>query len=289
MDHRRVLGLEAPPLGGSEAQLRQREAREGVERLADRLQRAGEPRRERTERRGPPALGPQELEGTPEHLGPLRGGPGRPKGADQGDPLVALEAVLLDGLYDGELRIGLEARERVGERDAERSVVHAPLERRREPLREQETPRDPLELLAEHRGDRLRPRAVLAPHGRHDPRLVHGGDGPARRVGAEQHVHSLDARARPLDDGGDRELAVRSGPAHALEPVDHLEGAVADGRDPDRHLRETARVAAPAAAAPELLEARPHLVERQLDHEAEVPDHAPAPSGGPPAGSDSTW
>lgn len=127
MDHRRVLGLEAPALGGRETLLRDREAPERVQRLADRVQNAREPRRERTERRRAPALGPQELEGPPEHLGPLRRGPGRPKGADERNPLVTLEAVLLDGPGEGELRLGVDAAERVRERDPERALVHAPL------------------------------------------------------------------------------------------------------------------------------------------------------------------
>lgn len=289
MDHRRVLGLEAPPFGGREAQIREPEARKRAERLADRRQHAGEPRRKRAERRCPPPLGPQQVEGVPEHLAPLRGAPGRPVGADQRHPLVALEAMRFDRFDDGALRVGLERRERVGERQAERALVDAPLERWGELLREQQASRHPFGLLAEERGDRLRSRAGLASHGRDYARLVHRREGAARGVRAKQHVHSFGARAGPLDHGGDRSLAMRSRPAHPLEPVDELVGAVADRRDPDRHLGETARLSAPAAAAAELLEAGAHPVERQLDHATEVPDHAPAPSAGPPPGSDRTW
>lgn len=297
-----MLGVKPPAFGGRQAELGQREARERLERLTDRRQRARKPHGQRAERRGAPALGPQAFEGASEHLAAVDRAVGGAVGAHQCEAFVPPEAVRIDGLEHGELRVDVEPAERVGERDPERALVDAALQSRREAFGQHQALRDPVGPLAEHRGDRLRPGAVLPPHRSHNPRLVHRGDGAARRVGAQQHVLALDARAGALDYGRDGGLVVRPGSAHALEAVDHLEQPTLDGRDPHRHLDQAAGAAARSAAAAQLLEAGPQPIERHVEHDAGGADHdppsrsglksgsvtTPAARGGPPAGSAST-
>lgn len=121
--HGTVVRLQATSLGGGESLLGEGEGREVRERPADAEQALGEPRAERSERRGSATLGAHDGEGAAQELAALVGAGGGPQSAHEEERLPVREAVAVDGADDLELLRLFERGEREGERRAEAALV----------------------------------------------------------------------------------------------------------------------------------------------------------------------
>jgi hypothetical protein len=111
---------------------------------------------------------------------------------------------------------------------------------RGEPTAEREAAVDPAAPAPEQLGDLWRGELVVVGQRPHDARLVHRTECATRGIGLEQPGLAHDAD-RVLHD--DRHVGVARGRPvrQALEPVEHLVGAVAGGGDAQRQRGEPAR------------------------------------------------
>jgi hypothetical protein len=157
-------------------------------------------------------------------------------GADQRDGFVAAEPMTLEGGDQrGLVRVGHRA-QRVGESGADLRFPQLLLCRCCEVPADVDTACHPARALAQQPGDLGLALAVVVDERADDPRLVEGGHGARRGVGAEQQPLVLRGRGRPLDYDRRELTALLAPAAQALEAIDDLVAAVADRRDTQGQL-----------------------------------------------------
>ena len=258
-----VVGFEPAPFGVGELARGKREGGEVLERRADGFELSFEARSEGPERRERVGTWTDYLEGVGEKGSALARCRGGAEGRHQHFGLAALERVALGGT---EKRLLVRHRDR-GERGRADGLVVGLARGLGAEAEEEGVPaRDPALAAAEKTRGCDRGQTVVAYERADDPRLVHGGHGPRRGVGAEHERLGFDRIASPLDH--DRGIRIAS-LVEALEPpeaVDDLEGAIALGHDPKRHWGQRNLLEARALRSAESGEARPQSGERDLGH-----------------------
>lgn len=154
----------------------------------------------------------------------------RAVGGQEGLGLAGGEGVAGDDLGQAPL-LGLgegAQRERRGEGEA--APVETLADLRGEAPGQEEASLDPPFLVAQQLGDRADGEAVLVGQGGGDAGLVHGAGRLGGRVGLEEPGLESDAGGG-LDDDGDLATSLGSPPGQALEAVEDLIEAVAEGGD----------------------------------------------------------
>jgi len=155
-------------------------------------------------------------------------------------------------------------REGVGGRGADAASVECRLGLGGKTRGEGMAARDPA-LAAFEQGRHRRPgQTVVVQERVDDPRLVHGGEGPRRSVGAQEKRLGLGRLAGRLDH--DRHLGVVALECTrvSLEAVDDFERAIALGHDPERHLGERVLGRAWSRCSAQARKARPQPGQRRL-------------------------
>jgi hypothetical protein len=157
-------------------------------------------------------------------------------GGNQGDGFVTAEPMAVEGIDEGVLVALVQGAERVSEGGAELCLSQLLLCRGAEEPADVDAAGYPARALAQQPGDLGLGLTVLVDERADDPRLVEGGDGARRGVGAEQEALVLFDPRRSFDHDGHELTALLSPPCQALEAVDDLVGAVVGGRDAQGQL-----------------------------------------------------
>jgi hypothetical protein len=165
---------------------------------------------------------------------------GDPPGLEKRVRLARPQPVAEEGVGQARLLRARERREAVRGRRREPAVIDGPGQDGREPAAEREAAVDPAAPAAEQLGDLRRRELVVVGQRAHDPRLVHRAERAARRVGLEQPGLAHHAGG-VLDDDRHVRVAVAPPLGHALEPIEHLVGAVGVRGDAHRQRSEPAR------------------------------------------------
>jgi hypothetical protein len=161
-------------------------------------------------------------------------------GGEEGVGLARAQTVARESVDQPRLLGARERREAVGGGRREPAVIDVPGHDRREPAAEGEAAVDPAPPAAEQLGDLRRRELVLVGQRAHHPRLVHRTERAARGVGLKQPGLAHDAGSI-LDDDGHVGVAIASPVCQALEPVEHVVGAVAVCGDAQWQRGEHAR------------------------------------------------
>ena len=231
-----MLGLDAPAFGRGEPLGWDLERGEIVQGLRDAPETFLEPDAEWPEggARGLGAYGVQRLGEQTGALARCGGAEGR----DESQALLRAQTVAFGGVLECLLLLVGQGAKRVGDRRSDLTVVELLLERRRQTLRQDPTPGDPVGPMAGPSRHRALALAVLRDEGVDHAGLVHGCYAARGRVGAQEEELALERGRGLLDD--DRDLATprRDPVREALEAVHDLEGAVRLRRHPQWHLGE---------------------------------------------------
>jgi hypothetical protein len=212
---------------------------------------------------GSGARGTDRVEGMSQELAALLVMLGRAIGADQGQGLLPLETMALDGLANRLLIRGRQGAQGMGQGEPHRASLNALLHRLTQPLGQGQTGGYPLALVPAHLGDGGRAQPLIEAQRLHHPGLVHGRERPRRTVGLQQghllrhageppfqhHRHLLEPRQNPL--------------LEALEAIDHIEESIVGLHHAQRQLGEIHHALGSRsrrAAQPPM--ARAHLVDR---------------------------
>ena len=169
---------------------------------------------------------------------------------DQAQGLAPGQTVALGAIEDLVLVLVAERAQGVRERRADGAPGQPLLRGAREAGADGQARLDPARLVAQEPRDAARGQPFLFGQRAGHLRLVVRGDGARRGVGQQQPPLELHRRARPLDDHGDRDRALRAPALKALEAVEDLEAPVVAGRDDaQRQLSQLLRRAQALARA----------------------------------------
>jgi hypothetical protein len=194
-----------------------------------------------------------------------RGAVGDAPGLKKRVRLARAQAVAQEGIGQARLLRARERREAVGGSRREPAGIDVPRQDGREPAAKGEAAIDPTAAAAEQLGDLRRGELVVVGQRAHDARFVHGAYRAARGVGVEQPGLAHDAGGI-LDDDRHLRVAVARPVRQALEPIEHLVGAVTVCGDAQRQRSEHARGI--RAWAAQGRERRREVRDRQVEHGA---------------------
>ena len=170
-----------------------------------------------------------------------------------------------DGLRQTRLLGARERRESVRGGGRESAVIDVGGHGRSQPAAERQAAIDPAAAAAEQLGDLRGRELVVIGQRADDARLVHGTQRGARGVGLEQPGLAHDT-GRVLDDHRHVGVAVATPARQALEPIEHLVGAVVGRGDAQRQRGEPARGI--GARAAQGRQRGSELRDRQIEHGA---------------------
>jgi len=145
-------------------------------------------------------------------------------GGEEGRGIGGGQSGLEDRLADLPLLLFEESAQRIGDREGQARLLHGFLERGCEVAHESITLAGPGTALAEELGGGGQGEAVVVEERLCDPRFVHGSEGPARGVGAQEQGFG---RGSPglFDDDGQFAKPRLPGRADSLKAVDDFEDA----------------------------------------------------------------
>ena len=186
-------------------------------------------------------------------------------GREEGLGLARAQAVARDGVGQTRLLPARAGCEGVREGRREPAGVDMAGHGGREPAAQRQAAIDPAAAAAEQLGELHGREVVLIGQRAHDARLVHRTERAARGVGLEQPGLAHDA-GRVLDDHRHLGLAVAGPGRQALEPIEHLVGAVADRGDAQGQRGEDAGGIGAGAAQGRQRGGEP--LDRQVEHAA---------------------
>lgn len=276
----RVVGREPTPLGVGEFLSGESECREVGEGLPHSLEALGQARRQSPQRGRAPVLRAHDGKRVAEEGATVFRALGGAERAHEGLRLLALQPAPLAAAEEVLLVLALERGEGVGERRPHAPLVDAVLDPLREARGECHAPGDPGGLPLAQVCDGLQAQAVLGHQRVHDARLVHRGDRPPGRVGAEHRDLGPLRRERLLDHDGDPGVSPSLPTFAPLQPVEDLEATVARRVCADRQLGEVA-LGGDGSAAPTIGgQGRAELLER---HEGDAGLNRHGPGLGPHA------
>jgi hypothetical protein len=198
---------------------------------------------------------------------------GHAPGGEQGLGLARAQAVARDGGGQARRLRAREGGERLRGGGREPAVIDVRGQGGSKPATERQAAIDPAAAAAEQLGDLRGRELVVIGQRADDARLIHGAQRGARGVGLEQPGLAHDA-GRVLDDHRPVGVAVATPARQALEPIEHLVGALAGRGDAQRQRGEPARGIGTRAA--ERRQRGGEVLDRQVEHSA----HGGAPSRG---------
>jgi len=161
-------------------------------------------------------------------------------GGEEGLCLARAQRVARKGVGQPRLLRARDRREAVRGGRRQPAVIDVLGHHRREPTAEGQAAVDPAAPAAEQLGDLRRRELVLVGQRADHARLVHRTERAARGVGLEEPGLAHDAGGG-LDDDRHVRMAVARPVRQALEPVEHLVGAIAGRGDAQRQRGEHAR------------------------------------------------
>jgi hypothetical protein len=193
------------------------------------------------------------------------GGVGRgAPGGEEGLGLARAQAVAREGVGQTLLIAARQGRQSGGRGGREAAVVDVAGQVGGEPTAERETAIHPGPAAAEQRGDVRGGQVIVVGQRADHAGLVHGAQGPPRRVGVQQAGLGHDAGG-VLDHHGHVRVAVAGPVGEALEAVEHLVGAVAGrGHAQGQRSEGAGRI---GARPPQRRERRGEPIDRELEHE----------------------
>jgi hypothetical protein len=241
-----LAGLQGPPVGVGEAgNVERQQLREGALGLIEaRLELA---RRGTQGRHGAGARGRHGATRVPQQR--LAGGRvgRRAPGRDECLGLPCAQAVARHGVRQARLVAARQRRQDRGRGGGEPAGVDVRRDVGREPPAEREPAIDPAPAATEQLAD-LGRREVIALGKRADhASLIHGAQGPSRRIRLQQAGLGHDAGG-VFDDHGHMRVAGTGPVGEALEAVEHLVGAIAGWSHPQRQRGEDAGPISPRSA-----------------------------------------
>jgi hypothetical protein len=154
--------------------------------------------------------------------------------------LARTQPVAEEGVGQARLLRARERGEAVGGGRRELAGIDVPGQGGRQPAAERQAAVDPAAATGEQRGNLRGRELVVVGQRAHHTRLVHRAERAARGVGLEQPGLAHHAGG-VLDDDRHVRVAVAPPLRHALEPIEHLVGAVVVRGDAHRQRREPAR------------------------------------------------
>jgi len=160
---------------------------------------------------------------------------------DQQECFPGVQTMLPAGIQDPFLITGRQGRQMGGNRRAQDPIGHR-LGRPWGKFRGQIQPSDdPLPLAPQELGDRRCGEMVLREERLDHQPFAQRADGALGGVGLKQHALVIRRPTASLDDHWNLLAARQAPPRQTLEPVDHLEPAIAGGHDAERQIAQLLR------------------------------------------------